>query len=275
MSGVPTPRVEPPLGVWPVVGVRRFGAAAVVERNLWVYRRTWMILLSGAAEPLLYLGAVGLGIGRLVGDVPGPGGVLVPYSVYVAPALLAASAMNGAVYESTMNIFFKLRYGRIYEAMLATPIRPLDIAVGEIAWSQARGLLYAIGFLIVMASLGLTRSPLVLLALPGAVLIGTAFGAVGMALSSWMRSWQDFDLIQLFLLPLFLFSATFFPLDVYPPALRPLVQLSPLYHGTALLRSLSLGVLSPVLLAHVAFLLAMAAAGAAVAGRRFAAVLTR
>jgi lipooligosaccharide transport system permease protein len=251
------------------------GARHVVERNLLVYRRVWSVIASGFFEPVFYLFAVGVGVGRLVGDVAATGGEPISYTAYVAPGLLAASAMNGAVYESTMNIFFKLRVAKTYDAMLATPLRPADIALGEITFSQVRGALYAAAFLVVMAVMGLLRSPLAVLALPGAVLIGFAFGAVGMAATTFLRSWQDFDLIQVATLPLFLFSATFFPLEVYPSALRPLVQLSPLYHGVALLRALTLGSLDASVVWHVAFLLALTVAGGLVAARRLTRLLLR
>lgn len=246
-----------------------------VERNLLVYRRAWMILLSGFVEPLFFLFALGIGMRDLVGDVATAGGATVDYATFIAPGLLAAAAMNGAVYESTFNIYAKLRFVRVYDAMLATPIGPADLAVGEIVWGQLRGLLYAAGFLAVMAVFGLLPSAWGVLALGGAVLIGFAFAAVGMAATTYMRSWQDFDLVQLVTLPLFLLSATFFPLDVYPAAVRPLVQLSPLYHGAALLRSLTLGILDWTLLGHVAFLLAMAAAGLVIATRRISTLLLR
>ena len=255
----------------PPLSIRSGGRARyLVERNLLVYRRIWPVVFSGFFEPLFYLFGVGVGIGQLVGDVTGPGGQPVTYAAFVAPGLLAASAMNGAIYESTMNIFFKLKYGKVYEAILATPVGPRDIAVGEIMWCQARGALYATGFLVVVAALGLLPAGLWmgLLALPAAVLIGFAFGAVGMAATTFMRSWQDFDLVQMVILPLFLLSTTFFPLDVYPPAIQPLLQLSPLYHGVALLRSLTLGSFGVAMLGHIAFLLAMAAVGVAIAGRR-------
>ncbi|MDP9405485.1 MAG: ABC transporter permease [Actinomycetota bacterium] len=258
----------------PALTARR-RARYLLERNVLVYRRSWVIVVSGFFEPLFYLFGVGVGIGRLVGEVTGPAGQPVAYAAYVAPALLAASAMNGAVYESTMNIFFKLRYAKVYEAILATPVGPRDIAVGEIMWCQLRGLLYATAFLTVMVALGLVPSPLGVLALPGAVLIGFAFAALGMAATTWMRSWQDFDLVQLVTLALFLFSATFFPLEVYPAAVRPFVQLSPLYHGVALLRSLTLGAVDAALFGHVAFLLALTVGGVVVAGRRVEHLLRR
>jgi lipooligosaccharide transport system permease protein len=244
------------------------GAPRVIERNLLVARRTWLVVLSGFVEPVFYLLAIDVGLGRLVGDVTGPAGAPVSYAAFAAPALLAASAMNGAVYESTFNIFFRLRYGKLYEAMLATPLSSVDIALGEIGYSQLRGLGYAVAFMAVMAALGLIASPWAVVAVPAVILLGLAFGAVGLAAVTFMRSWVDLDMVNLALLPLFLFSATFYPLDVYPPALRMLTHLSPLYHGVVLIRSLTLGVVHPGLLGHAAFLVVMACVGAVVAARR-------
>ena len=194
-------RVLPP----PLVGLR---AQRLIERNMLVSRRAWMIVVSGFFEPVFYLLSLGIGMSRLVGEVAGPGGTTLSYAAFVAPALLAASAMNGAVFESTITIFVKLRYGKIYDAILATPLRPWDIAIGEITWSLLRGILYSTGFVVVMAVMGLVTTPLAILAIPAATLIGFAFGAVGMAATTFMRSWQDFDLVMLVMLPLFLFSAT-------------------------------------------------------------------
>lgn len=255
-------RVTPPA----LLAGRR--ARHVVERNLLVYRHSWLILVSGFFEPVFYLFSIGIGLGQLVGDVAGPGGAAVSYPTYVAPALLAASAMNGAVFESTMNIFFKLRYAKLYDAMLATPMGTRDIALGELAWSQLRGALYAAGFLVVMLVGGLIDSAWGILALPAAMLIGFAFGAVGMAATSFMRSWQDFDLIQLATIPLFLFSATFYPLDVYPRLFQVLTQFSPLYHGVELVRALTLGSFDVSLVGHVGYLVAMGGVGIVVADRR-------
>lgn len=240
----------------------------IVERNALVARRAWLVVLSGFAEPVFYLFAIDLGLGALVGSVVGPDGQPVTYGAFAAPALLAASAMNGAVYESTFAVFFRLRYQKIYESMLATPIGSADIALGEIAYSQLRGAGYAVAFLLTMTALGLTASPWAVLAVPAAVLLGFAFSAVGMAAVTVMRSWVDLDLVNLALVPLFLFSATFYPLDVYPRALQLLTQLSPLYHGVALVRGLTLGVVGPGLLVHVAVLVAVALVAGAVAARR-------
>ena len=259
-------RVVPP----PLVGLR---AQRLLERNVLVYRRSWLIILPGFFEPVFYLFSIGIGIGQLVGDITLPGGSAVSYAAYVAPALLAASAMNGAVFESTMNIFFKLKYGQIYDAILSTPLEPWDVALGEIGWSLIRGLLYSAGFMVVMTAMGLLASPWAILAVPAATLIGFAFGAVGMAATTFMRSWQDFDLVTLVTLPLFLFSATFYPLDVYPPALQALTQISPLYHGVELIRSFTLGSFDASLLGHVGFLVVMGAIGLRIAGRRLEALL--
>jgi lipooligosaccharide transport system permease protein len=248
------------------LGSRR--ARFLVERNIYVYRHSWIVILSGFFEPLFYLGSIGFGLGALVGTVNGPGGQPVSYQLFVAPALLASAAMNGAIAEGTFNFFFKLRYNKTFDSILSTPLSPGDVAVGELVWALIRGGIYAIAFLIVMAVLGLAVSPWVLLTVPAALLIGFAFGGVAMALTSFMRSWQDFDMIQLVILPMFLFSGTFYPLDAYPEALRVLVQLTPLYQGVDLLRSLAVGHLDGSLVVHVLYLAAMGIAGLWVVSRR-------
>jgi lipooligosaccharide transport system permease protein len=255
-----------PLSSTFLIGSRR--SLRLVERNLYVYRHGWLVILSGFFEPLFYLLGIGFGIGTLVGSVVGPGGQEISYQLFVAPALLASASMNGAINESTFNFFFKLNYDKTFSAILATPLSSGDIAVGELTWALIRGGLYAIGFLVVMLVLGLVVSPWVVLALPAALLVGFAFGAVGMAATSFMKTWQDFDLIQLVVLPLFLFSATFYPIETYPEALRVIVQLTPLYQGVDLIRSLAVGVVSPVLLVHVVYLLVVGFAGLFVVSRR-------
>ena len=255
-------RIAPPL----MFGSRR--SLRLIERNLYVYRHTWMVIVSGFFEPLFYLLSIGFGLGQLVGTVPGPGGAPIPYQLFIAPALLASSSMNGAITEATLNFFFKLKYQKTFESILSTPLSTADIALGELGWALIRGGLYTLGFLVVMVLLGLAVTPLLVLALPAALLISLAFGAVGMAATSFMRTWQDFDLIQLIILPMFLFSATFYPLDTYPEALRVIVELSPLYQGVDLLRSIAVGVIGPVALGHVAYLTVMGVAGLLVVSRR-------
>ena len=261
-------RVAPPI----VLGRSRAGR--VVERNVMVYRRTWIVIVSGFFEPLFYLLSLGFGLGAMVGDVPGPNGP-VPYAVFVAPALLASSAMNGAIYDSTLNVFHKLKWAKTYDAMLTTPLGVGDIAVGEIVWALIRGTLYAIAFFIVMLAFGLVESPWGILIVPAAMLVGWAFAAVGMAATTFMRTWQDFDLVQIVIMPLFLFSATFYPITAYPEPLRTLVQLSPLYQGVDLIRGLSLGAVGPASLVHVAYLVAMGLVGVSIASRRLRRLLTK
>lgn len=254
-------------------GSRR--ALRLIERNLYVYRHGWIVIVSGFFEPLFYLVGIGFGLGQLVGDVPGPGGREIPYQLFVAPALLASSSMNGAVTEATLNFFFKLKYQRTFEAILSTPLSTADVALGELGWALIRGALYTLGFLVVMVVLGLGVSPWLVLTLPAALLISFAFGAVGMAATSFMRTWQDFDLIQLVVLPMFLFSGTFYPVESYPEGVRLLVQLTPLYQGVDLLRSLTVGIVGPGTLVHVAYLSVMGIAGLLVVSRRLDKLLLR
>ena len=248
------------------LGSRR--SARLIERNLYVYKHGWMVLLSGFFEPLFYLLGIGFGLGALIGTIPGPGGQEISYQLFVAPALLASAAMNGAINESTFNFFFKLNYNKTFASILSTPLSPGDIALGELGWALIRGGLYAIGFMGVMVVLGLFISPWVIFAVPAALLVGFAFGAVGMAATSFMKTWQDFDLIQLVVLPMFLFSGTFYPIDAYPEALQIFVRLTPLYQGVDLIRSLTVGAVSPILLVHVAYLTIMGVVGLAVTSRR-------
>ena len=249
-----------------LIGSRR--SLRLIERNLYVYKHGWLIIVSGFFEPLFYLLGIGFGLGALIGTIPGPNGQPISYQLFVAPALLASAAMNGAINESTFNFFFKLNYNKTFTSILSTPLSPSDIALGELGWALIRGGLYAVGFMGVMIVFGLFVSPWVILAVPAALLVGFAFGAVGMAATSFMKTWQDFDLIQLVVLPMFLFSGTFYPLDAYPDAIRVIVQLTPLYQGVDLIRSLTVGAISPVLLFHVAYLALMGVAGLVVTSRR-------
>jgi lipooligosaccharide transport system permease protein len=250
-------------------------ASSLVERNAILYRRSWIIIVSGFAEPLLYLLGIGFGVGALIGSAITFNGHPIRYGVFVAPALMATAAMNGAVAETSFNFFFKLRYIKLYDAILATPLGVIDVASGEIAWALIRGTLYAIGFIVVMVALGLAPSPWTILALPAAMLMSFSFGAAGAALTTFMRSWQDIDLILIVLIPLFLFSATFYPLEVYPDPLRLLVELTPLYHGVDMLRSLTTGAIGPGILIDVAYLVALGALGLWIATVRLNRVLLK
>lgn len=250
-------------------------ASKLVERSILVYSRTWLIIVSGVFEPLFYLVAFRIGFGKLVGNVTGPGGVPMSYVAFVAPALLASSAMNGAVFDSTFNVFFKFRHSKTYDAMLATPVGPLDIAVGEISWAVLRGGLYAVAFFGVMLVMGLVVSPWAVLLIPVALLVAFAFAAIGMTCVTFLRSPSQFDFINLAVMPMFLFSTTFYPLSVYPEPLQVVVQCFPLYHGVELMRELSVGALSWGMLGHLAYLVVLAIFGVWAAARRITRLLLR
>lgn len=248
------------------LGSRR--AFRLVERNARVYFRMWVVFVSGFFEPLFYLLSISVGISKLAGPVTGPGGHLISYTSFVAPALMAVSSMNGAVMDGSFGVFFKLKFAKVYDAVLATPLRAEDVALGEISWAVVRGGLYSLAFLVIMAGMGLVHSAWAVLMVPAAVLEGFAFAAVAMAGTTYMRSWQDFDFVTLGLMPMFLFSATFYPLSVYPSALQEVVRLVPLYQGVVVIRDLDFGVLGWSMLGHALYLLVMSVVGLAVASRR-------
>jgi lipooligosaccharide transport system permease protein len=265
----------PPAG--PLARLKRAGtdtgSLRLIERHARAYRRFWLLFISGVFEPLFYLLSVGLGLGVLVGKVPGPGGQLVPYREFVAPGLLAVSSMNGAMYDSTFNVFFRLKYAKLYDAVLATPMRPAQVALGEIGWALVRATIYAIAFMGVMLALDLVHSPWAVLDVPVAVLIGFGFAAIGMYGTTFMKSWQDFDYVILASMPLFLFSATFYPLSVYPRPAQLVIEWTPLYQGVVLLRDLTLGAPGPGLLWRAAYLALLGVAGLYAAGRRIGKLL--
>lgn len=263
-----------PLRVLPP-GLYAGRARVMVERTFLVYRSAWVLFVSGFFEPFFYLLALGVGLGKLTGGITMPGGEVITYTAFVAPALLAASAMNGAVYDTTFNLFYKLKYLKLYDAMLATPLGPVDIAIGEISWALLRGGLYAGGFQVVMLIMGLVTSPWSLLIVPAALLIAFGFAALGMAATTFMRTWADIDLVQLVVMPMFLFSTTFFPLAVYPGAIGFAVQCFPLYHGIEIMRALATGPVDAEILGHLAYFVLMAVAGVAIAARRLNRLLLR
>jgi lipooligosaccharide transport system permease protein len=251
------------------------GSAHLIERHARVYRHDWSVLISGFFEPLFYLLSIGIGLGKLVGTVTGPGGHQIGYTSFVAPALLATSAMNGAVMDSTFNVFFRMKYAKLYDAALATPMRTDEIALGEIGWALIRGGLYAVAFMVIILALGLVHSVWAVLDVPAALLIGFGFAGAGMAATTYMKSWQHFEFVLLATVPMFLFSTTFYPLSVYARPVQIIVECTPLYQGVALLRGLTLGSVSPSLLWSVVYLAALGAAGLTVADRRIGALLLK
>jgi lipooligosaccharide transport system permease protein len=242
---------------------------SVLERGLIAFKSsTWIVVLTGFLEPLLFLFAFGYGIGELIGDVTPKEGKAISYAMYIAPGLLATSAMNGAIYDSTWNVFFKIRHGRLYHSMLATSLGPLDVALGEILWALLRGLIYALGFMAVVTPLGLVSSWWAIAAIPAVVLIAFAFSAVGMAITSYMKTFQQMDLINVVLLPMFLFSGSFYPIDVFPQWIQGVIQSLPLWHAIELVRSLMLGTINTGLINHIIYFVIMAALGIVVTSRR-------
>ena len=251
-------------------------AARVTERNVAALRSAyWIVMISGFLEPVLYLFSIGVGVGALIGDITLPGGRVVSYAEFVAPAMLASSAMTGALSETTFNFFGKMKFVRLYEGILATPVRPIEIALGELAWAMIRGNIYAAAFLVVMVAMGLTTPGLAVAAFGAAVLVGFSFGAIGMTVSTLIRGWQEFDLIASAQFALFLFSGTFVPPTSYPAPLRWLVEFSPLYRSVDLIRALSAGAFGRTQLIDLAFLVALLVTGLTIAGRRMNALLCK
>lgn len=249
--------------------------AAVTTRNLIAIRHSgyWLVVISGFFEPVLYLLSIGIGVGGLLPSFTLPDGRVVDYATFVAPAMLAASAMNGAMAESTFNFYARLTWVKLYDAMIATPLRPFEIALGELGWALIRGSLYSLAFLALMIGLGLTSVGWAVAALFASLLVGLAFGAIGMAIATALRSWQDFDYINIVQFALFLFSGTFVPIATYDLVPRLLIQATPLYQSVALLRSLTTGEPDWGTLGNVAYLCGLAALGLWLAGRRMSAKL--
>ena len=181
--------------------------------------------------------------------------------------------MNGAIYETSNNFFYKLKYAKLYDAVISTPMSLGDVARGEILWALLRGSLYVVGFLAVIAvlglgGLGLISSPLGILAFPAAMVVGFGFAGAGMAATTFVRKWQDFDFLQLAIMPMFLFSGTFYPITAYPPALQVFVECTPLYRGVHLIRALTTGTPDVWIAADVIYLIAMGLIGLWIVGKR-------
>jgi lipooligosaccharide transport system permease protein len=259
-----------------MAGLYGGNARAVVERGFKVIKhQNWAVMVSGFFEPVFYLLAMGVGLGGLVGTVEGPAGQPVSYAAYIAPALLATSAMNGAIYDSTWNVFFKLRFARLYQAMLQTSLGPMDIALGEIFMALFRGFLYAVGFMVVMLFMGLVTSPWAVLMIPVALLIALGFASLGMAVTSYLKSFQQMDVVNVALLPMFLFSATLFPIDVFPAAIQWFVQAMPLWHGVELMRDLAVGHLEAATAGHALYFVVMSLLGVWFTASRLRALFLR
>ncbi|HVX20943.1 MAG TPA: ABC transporter permease [Acidimicrobiales bacterium] len=226
------------------------------------YKRTWRSSITTSfLYPVLYLAAMGVGLGSLIDRhahlVDG-----VPYLDFVAPGLLAATAMQIGANESMYPVMAAIKWVRTYLAMLATPLRVVDVLRGHLAWIGIRLATVSAIYLVVVAAFGVVRSPLAVLALPAAVLSGLAFAAPIAAFAATQEKDVGFTSIyRLVLVPLFLFSGTFFPVAELPGWLQPVAYATPLYHGVDLCRGLVLGTAGPGTLWDVAYLVTVAAAG--------------
>jgi lipooligosaccharide transport system permease protein len=252
----------------------------VLEHRALQYRRTFRASVFGSfVSPALFLTAMGVGLGAYVnqGSTASLGGA--SYIQFLAPGLLAASLMQTASFESMFPIMGGLQWNRVFHAMYATPIRPRDIALGNIAWIFLRLMLVGTVFAAVIVAFGAATSPLIVLAVPAGVLTGMAFSTPIVAFSATQRRPDTFSTIFRFgITPLFLFSGTFFPISNLPPLIQPIAWLSPLWHGVDLCRALMLGTIGsdPLLaLIHVIVLSAITVVGAMVALRTMQARLVR
>lgn len=247
---------------------------AVREFRYWLtnYRRTWRgSIYTSFLSPVLYLGAMGLGLGKLV-DAHGTarlGGV--GYLAFLAPGLLAAAAMQSGIEESTYPVLGSVKWRRTYYAAAASPLRPADIFHGHLLFTIMRLAMNSAIFLVVMTAFGAITSPWVLAAVPVAVLTGLAFAAPIEAWAITVSKDTSFALVFRFgMIPLFLFSGTFFPVTQLPVWIRPLAYATPLWHGVALCRSLSLGTATlGGALVHVGYLTALAAVSIVVGNRTY------
>lgn len=249
---------------------------AVIERGFRVIRnQNWVIIVSGFFEPVFYLLSMGLGLGALIGTVTGADGRPISYAAFIAPALLATSAMNGAIYDSTWNVFFKLRFAKLYQGMLATSLGPFDVAAGEIFMALFRGFLYALGFTGVIAIMGLVTSWWALAMVPVALLIALGFASLGMAVTSYFTTFQQMDWINIALLPMFMFSSTLFPISAFPQVVQWFIMALPLWHGVELMRHLSIGHFEASTGMHLAYFVLMSVLGVAFTTRRLRSLFLR
>ena len=248
-------------------------AVHVLEHRLLEYRRTFRgSVFNSFLSPVLFLAAMGVGVGTYVDNTGSAALGGVTYLAFLAPGLLAASAMQTAAGEATFPILAAIVWVRQFPAMLATPISIRDIVLGQIGYFAVRLVLVATIFVAVVVALGAAHSPLIVLAIPAAVLTGLAFATPISAFSATIRDGAEFNLLFRFVItPLFLFSGTFFPIEQLPEPLRLVAWITPLYQGVALTRGLALGTLTaPDAAVHVTYLAVMAVAGAFVFERALA-----
>src|SRR3954453_14560442 len=244
-----------------------------LEYWLYQYKRTWRGgLVTGVLSPVLFLAAMGLGLGALGnGGAASRGLSGVSDLVYLAPGLLAANAMQVGVQESTYPVMGAIKWIRTYHAMLATPLRVIDVLIGHLLWIALRVLMVCTIFLAVMAAFGTTKSWTAVLTIPAGLLTGLAFAAPVAAFAATRDTDSGFSaLFRFVVMPLFLFSGTFFPISQLPHGLKVIAYVTPLWQGVDLCPSLALGITQPWLnLGHVAYLAGMIGLGVLLARRTF------
>ncbi|GAA1825459.1 ABC transporter permease [Nesterenkonia flava] len=267
-EGVPLVRVRSGL----LASMYSGNIRAVFQRGLTAIRNNrGVIFLSGFLEPVLFLTSFGLGISPMITAVDAGSdgtGEAISYAAFIAPALLAVSAMNGAIFDATWNVFFKLKITKLYQTMMSTSLGPLDVAVGEILLALFRGGIYSLGFLGVLLVTGLVDPLSAVLMWCTALFIALGFASVGMAVTSFMKRFQQMDWMMMILMPMFLFSATLFPIEVYPQGVQWVIQAFPLWHGVELMRDLAFWDFGLITLVHIGYYLVMVAAGMSVAAYR-------
>jgi len=262
----------------------KFGASifsgrpgTVANRNLMTLKSSsGLTFIAGFVEPVLFLIAFGYGVGGMVGNITDANGNVISYAAYIMPALLATSAMNGAIFDSTWNVFFKMHFAKLYQGMLATSLGTLDVAIGEIGWAMFRGMMYALGFVSVVGLLGLIPSfGGAALAVLAATIVAFAFASLGMGITSYMKSFQQLDMVTFFLLPMFLFSGTLFPVSIFPAWAQFLIQALPLRQAIELVRDAMTLNISLSLLGHLAYFAVMIIGGLYFTTRRLTALFLR
>lgn len=255
-----------------VQGTRLPPTLRVLRYHFYTYMRTWRSSLTTSfLAPVLYLAAMGVSLGSLINRHVGSVDH-VPYLSFVAPGLLAASAMQVAASDSMYPVMAAIKWIRTYHAMLATPLRVTDVLLGHFAWVTVRLILTAVTYLGVMAAFGVVQSPLAIAAVPAAILTGLSFSSIISAFAATQENDQGFATIsRMGLIPLFLLSATFFPLSQLPGWMHPVAYATPLFHGVDLCRMLVLGRVDwASALWDFAYLVALSGFGVFLARRLFA-----
>lgn len=227
-------------------------AFRVWQREVSVYKYVYKsTIVSNLMDPLVYLVALGFGLGAFVSKIQG-----LPYIQFIAPGLIASSVMTAASFETTINTFVRIHFDRVYEAMMATPVTVEDIVVGEMMWATTRSTIYAAVMLGVVTALGLTRSWYAIFVPILGAMGGMMFAILGLTYISFLKSIYHVNFyFTLFITPLFLFSGVFYPIDALPAIVKTIAFLSPLYHLVEIIRPVVIGQIGYGVLLHLAWII--------------------